>query len=103
MTTDSLKQVDVECSGLLALVTMNRPDKLNALTSPMAAELHLALAAIAGDSNVRVLILTGARAVASVPAQTSTSFWGRMQAPWMFSRASASPNSAPGSGTCLSL
>ena len=60
MTTDSLKHVDVKRSGQLALVTMNRPDKLNALTSPMAAELHLALAAIAGDSNVRVLILTGA-------------------------------------------
>ena len=52
MTTDSLKHVDVKRSGQLALVTMNRPDKLNALTSPMAAELHLALAAIAGDSNV---------------------------------------------------
>ena len=60
MTTDSPKLVEVVCAGHVACVTLNRPDKLNALTSQMAAELHLALAEIAGDSNVRVAILTGA-------------------------------------------
>ena len=60
MTTDSSKHVEVVCTGHVACVTMNRPDKLNALTSQMAAELHSALAAIAEDSNVRVAILTGA-------------------------------------------
>ena len=59
MTTDSRMHVEVECSGHVACVTMNRPEKLNALTSRMAAELHLVLTEIAEDGNVRVAILTG--------------------------------------------
>ena len=58
MTTDSRMHVEVECSGHVACVTMNRPEKLNALTSRMAAELHKALAEIREDANVRVVILT---------------------------------------------
>ena len=60
MTTDSLRHIEIQCTGRLAVVTMNRPEKLNALTSQMAAELHLALAGIAVDSSIRVVILTGA-------------------------------------------
>lgn len=60
MTTERRKHVEVKCAGHVARVTMNRPDKLNALTSQTAAELHRSLAEIAGDSSIRVVILTGA-------------------------------------------
>ena len=60
MTTDSLNHIELECTGRRAVVTMNRPDKLNALTAQMAVALHSVLAAVAGDSSVRVVILTGA-------------------------------------------
>jgi enoyl-CoA hydratase len=41
-------------------VTMNRPDKLNAMTSDMVSELHSAFDAIARDRDTRVVVLTGA-------------------------------------------
>jgi enoyl-CoA hydratase len=41
-------------------ITLNRPDKLNALNQATIAELHAAFAAAAADDTVRVLILTGA-------------------------------------------
>lgn len=41
-------------------VTMNRPAKLNAMTSEMVEQLHEALRAIAKDRETRVVILTGA-------------------------------------------
>lgn len=42
------------------LVSMNRPDKLNAMTSEMVESLHETFAAVGRDRNVRVVILTGA-------------------------------------------
>lgn len=44
----------------IALVTLNRPDKLNAMTSEMVSQLHNTLDAISVDRSVRVVILTGA-------------------------------------------
>jgi enoyl-CoA hydratase len=41
-------------------ITMNRPDKLNAMTSEMVEMLHEALSAVGRDRDVRVVILTGA-------------------------------------------
>ena len=41
-------------------ITINRPDKLNALNQSTISELHEAFGAAAGDSAVRVVILTGA-------------------------------------------
>ena len=40
-------------------VNMNRPPKLNAMTSGMVQELHAALTAIAEDRETRVVVLTG--------------------------------------------
>jgi enoyl-CoA hydratase len=42
------------------LLTFNRPEKLNALSTPMLRELEAALASARDDEAVRVLILTGA-------------------------------------------
>lgn len=43
----------------IALVTINRPDKLNALSGEVIAELHEAVEQIARDAYVRGVILTG--------------------------------------------
>jgi 2-(1,2-epoxy-1,2-dihydrophenyl)acetyl-CoA isomerase len=48
-----------EAAGGVARITLNRPDKLNSFTSAMHALLRQAIAAIRGDSSLRVLLLTG--------------------------------------------
>lgn len=44
----------------IALVTLNRPDKLNAMTSELVQSLHDTLDEVADDASVRVVVLTGA-------------------------------------------
>lgn len=44
----------------IALITMNRPDKLNAMTSEMVEQLHEALTTVGRSRDARVVILTGA-------------------------------------------
>lgn len=44
----------------IAKLTLNRPEKLNALSQPLLADLRGALDEVEGDHDVRVLILTGA-------------------------------------------
>jgi enoyl-CoA hydratase len=50
----------VECDGAVALVTVNRPAKLNALNALTIAELGHAMAALGADAAVRAVVLTGA-------------------------------------------
>jgi 2-(1,2-epoxy-1,2-dihydrophenyl)acetyl-CoA isomerase len=47
-------------SGGVTRLTLNRPDKLNAFTVGMHAELRAALEAAGGDAQCRVVVLTGA-------------------------------------------
>ncbi len=54
------KIVLVERDGPVALVTMNRPDALNALSRALRSELVRAFAKLAEDDSVRVAVLTGA-------------------------------------------
>jgi enoyl-CoA hydratase len=49
----------VESRPGVALITLCRPDRLNALTWEMVDELHAALAAVGGRRDVRVVVLTG--------------------------------------------
>ncbi len=44
----------------VALITLNRPDRLNAMTAELVGALHAALDEVADDPGVRVAILTGA-------------------------------------------
>jgi enoyl-CoA hydratase len=46
--------------GALAVLTLNRPDKLNAINAAMIDGLHRALDAAEADDAVRVVLLTGA-------------------------------------------
>ena len=50
----------VERDGAVLLVTINRPDKLNALNSPTVSDLAAVMDEAATDAAVRVIVLTGA-------------------------------------------
>lgn len=50
----------IERDGPVAIVTLNRPDALNALSRALRSEIVKAFAALAEDDTVRVAILTGA-------------------------------------------
>tara|TARA_B100000315_G_scaffold186383_1_gene175769 strand:- start:1449 stop:2258 length:810 start_codon:yes stop_codon:yes gene_type:complete len=50
----------LERSGHIAILTLNRPEKLNALNNQLNRELHMALDEVAGEfPDTRVLIITG--------------------------------------------
>ena len=44
----------------LAILTLNRPDRMNAINSEMATALNEALTAISIDKNIHAVIITGA-------------------------------------------
>lgn len=50
----------IELNGAVAWVTVNRPDKLNALNRATLTELQSAFDALRADPQVRVIVLTGA-------------------------------------------
>ena len=58
MSTPEL--VTVERDGAVGVVTLNRPEKRNALSLDLRAELTAQLAALAGDDGIRCVVLTGA-------------------------------------------
>src|SRR5690606_24475846 len=49
-----------EVKGRVAVLTLNRPDRLNAWTGAMERSVKRAMAAAVADDNVRVIVLTGA-------------------------------------------
>lgn len=55
-----MSEILVERRGPTALITLHRPDSLNALTVEMSHELHEALEGAAGLSGVHVIVITGA-------------------------------------------
>jgi enoyl-CoA hydratase len=52
--------ITVEKRGAVAVLTINRPDKLNALNRSVHAEAVAALDELRKDASVRVLVITGA-------------------------------------------
>ncbi len=52
--------VQVDCTGGILRITLNRPDKLNAFTDAMHGELRAAIDRAHEDAQVRVVLLTGA-------------------------------------------
>ncbi len=52
--------VSIERDGFLAVLCVNRPDKLNALDAATITELHRAVDALSADNEVGAVILTGA-------------------------------------------
>jgi enoyl-CoA hydratase/carnithine racemase len=56
----SFEQIVLETSQGVATITLNRPDKLNALGARIVSELGEALEQVEGSEQVRAVILTGA-------------------------------------------
>lgn len=57
--TSSYTEIAYEVEDRIALITLDRPEKLNALTDRMVEELLDAIDRVDGDDNVRVAIVTG--------------------------------------------
>ena len=79
--------VAIERQGAVAIVSMNRPDALNAFNFELRRELALAVEEINNDEAVRVAILTGAGRAFSAGADLAEK---------------AAPNASVASTTCLS-
>lgn len=56
----NFKQIQLEKSDGVAVVTLDRPDKLNAYTTEMGDEVTLAFRSLREDTSIRVVVLTGA-------------------------------------------
>lgn len=54
------ENIKFQIAGGIAVLTLNRPDKLNSFTQAMHLEVRAALDAVQADKAVRVLMLTGA-------------------------------------------
>jgi enoyl-CoA hydratase/carnithine racemase len=54
------QEVEYTVSGRVATITLNRPDKLNAWTRTMEAEVRQTMEQAAADDQVRVIVVTGA-------------------------------------------
>jgi len=57
---DNYQTIKLDISEAIATLTLNRPEKKNALDLPIRAEIADALARVRGTESARVLILTGA-------------------------------------------
>ena len=53
------EQIAVSREGAVEWITLNRPDRLNALTATMSGEIEAAFGAAGGDQQVRCIVLTG--------------------------------------------
>src|SRR5688572_2093017 len=60
MTSMELQTVVYETSERVATITLNRPQSLNALNAQLGADLGTTLRGAASDSQVHVVVLTGA-------------------------------------------
>lgn len=60
------KEITLEIKNNIAVVTLNRPDKMNAVTIQMRNDLKQALDEMESNDDVRVAIITGANHVFSV-------------------------------------
>ncbi|RBI72708.1 2-(1,2-epoxy-1,2-dihydrophenyl)acetyl-CoA isomerase [Roseovarius sp. TE539] len=54
------QDITVETDGPVATLTVNRPDKLNAMRNETADDLRAAFAALEGDDTIRAVVMTGA-------------------------------------------
>lgn len=58
--SDGYQTIRLERSGVVAVLTLARPERLNAIDKRMLGELQHALDAVEGDDGLRVLVVTGA-------------------------------------------
>lgn len=51
--------IEIDRQGHIAMVTLNRPERLNAISTTLSNDLHEALFQVTGDPEVRVVVLGG--------------------------------------------
>jgi 2-(1,2-epoxy-1,2-dihydrophenyl)acetyl-CoA isomerase len=56
----NFEAIRYETHGAVAVVTLNRPDRLNAINTALREEVHAALDEARADDRIRVLVMTGA-------------------------------------------
>jgi enoyl-CoA hydratase len=71
------KTILSEREGRVAILTVNRPDKLNALNDQVRVDLLAALAEIEGDAGIGVVVLTGAGEKSFIAGADIGEFAGR--------------------------
>ena len=71
--------LDRDTQEHIARITLNRPDRLNAINQQMGSELVEAIESIAQDDEVRVLVLTGAGRAFCSGADTGGMVGGQVQ------------------------
>src|SRR5262245_38155792 len=69
--------ITVEQRGKVAILTINRPDKLNALNKQVHSEATVALDELKRDDSVRVLVITGAGEKAFIAGADISEFEGQ--------------------------
>jgi len=74
--------IEYEQRGAVALVTLSRPEKANAMTPAMAEELHRACARADADASVRVVVLTGAGRTFCAGSDVGT--LDQYESPWAY-------------------
>ncbi len=77
------EQILFEIEGTVARITLNRPEKLNAMTPDMSAELLRVCRLADADEAIRVVLLTGAGERA-FSAGSDMKALGTKPAPWVF-------------------
>jgi 2-(1,2-epoxy-1,2-dihydrophenyl)acetyl-CoA isomerase len=60
MVVSSYELLKLDRDGHIATITLNRPERLNALSPDLVAEFHAALDEIDAEEDIRAVILTGA-------------------------------------------
>ncbi len=73
----NFETISIEKRGRVAVMTINRPDKLNALNSKVHSEGVAALDELRKDDDVRVLVLTGAGEKSFVAGADISEFEGK--------------------------
>lgn len=71
------ENVILERKDRVAVLTVNRPDKLNALNAPTRADIGAALDELRTDESIRVVIITGAGEKAFIAGADIAEFAGR--------------------------
>ncbi len=69
--------VNYEQKDAVVVITLNRPEAMNAFTTQLSNDLQLALERAAGDESVRVIVLTGEGRCFSAGADLKLGFEGR--------------------------
>ena len=73
----ALENVLIEKRGRIAIVTINRPDKLNALNIATRSDILTAFDQLAADDEVRVVVITGAGEKAFIAGADISEFAGK--------------------------